>query len=496
MGTVVDLEGIARDLQAALGAAFAGIRDQKPQEDSTLLLLKAASLLARTKGASQAIFEKSEELKRGSTEAQSALNGTWMELENLLWERDFLRGEVAANANFRSQFSDADIELSPEALYLQQATTAQATEDAHELMKQRLANERDLRIAAAKALEVKRAQRDALAGEVAQKRKFIDSLSSHMQMLQQGSDAACLALGIPPVANAPQPSRHVSLLPQPLFTIYWQMLSAASAFDLALQVSIAGSVEEAVQWREKALKQGEGDPELSRRRTDDEPTSTSDTLLQEHPLRVEARLMDAVGDDGVAWPSEASVQLLGGARGEGPPPDQRARPYRWAQWLAGLDLLPPQPSAATETDESSHTLLPAQLLPETLQTYRGQQRACVFVRRWRAVAAANEALRVQLSAFAQGRVALVYPPTVVDDKARESSLDAPPALSSGVTLEAPQLQEASPGIPSVQYKAVLQLSGWELIVQVDIYTPYPLFRPRFQITSRQGRRCAASVTRA
>lgn len=101
MSSVLELEGIARDVQKTLAATFTAIRDQRPQEDVLLLLIKAASLLPRAKATSQAIFETSEELKRSSSEAQSALNGTWMELENLLWERDFLRGEVAANANFR-----------------------------------------------------------------------------------------------------------------------------------------------------------------------------------------------------------------------------------------------------------------------------------------------------------------------------------------------------------------------------------------------------------
>lgn len=105
MGTVIELEGIARDVHTTLAATFAAIRDQQSEDDVLLLLIKAASLLTRAKGTSQAVFETSEELKRGSSEAQAALNGTWMELENLLWERDFLRGEVAANANFRHETS-------------------------------------------------------------------------------------------------------------------------------------------------------------------------------------------------------------------------------------------------------------------------------------------------------------------------------------------------------------------------------------------------------
>ena len=92
----------------------------------------------------------------------------------------------------------------------------------------------------AKELETKRALRDTMSAEVSAKRKFMAGLAGQLQLAAAAVDTSCLQLGVPPLTPAPQFSRDASLLPQPLFTLYWQLLSASHAFHLGLHVSLAG----------------------------------------------------------------------------------------------------------------------------------------------------------------------------------------------------------------------------------------------------------------
>lgn len=91
-----------------------------------------------------------------------------------------------------------------------------------------------------KRLDAKRAHRDSIAKEADAKHAFLDGLAQQLKTAANEVDAVCLKLGIPPAMPGPQSVRLASLLPQPLFTLYWQLLSAISAFNLGLQASITG----------------------------------------------------------------------------------------------------------------------------------------------------------------------------------------------------------------------------------------------------------------
>ncbi|MCJ1425422.1 hypothetical protein MMC29_003321 [Sticta canariensis] len=454
----IDKELIALKL---LTAELVRLGQQKgAAADTQALVQKATVIVLKLKGSTRQTVLKVEETKQNTKEASRRLDHTYLQLQNLLYERDYFRGEVRAAEDFRSQYSAADMELIPEEQFVAQAPKElqEGQNSPHERMKQRLKHERTLRIEETKQLDAKRAHRDAKAKEAEAKHAFLDGLAQHLKAAGNEVDAACLKLGIPPATPSPQSLRTASLLPQPLFTLYWQLLSASSAFDLGLHVSITGDLDaaqkisiagstekerhtEAEHGAEEGEELPEADRELpeSKRRRTDAPAPRDDSPFQEHPLRVEVHLQDATQrvqqahasfcylpqlrivsvhaasqadaqvldsvlpmDTGTVWPSEASRQLLPDAD-DSLLEELQSKPYRWAQWLAGQDLLPVQPGG---TDES-HVLQQDNLA--ALQTYRSQERACVFVQRWRAALDAHSALQAQLQSLSQQKLPLSFP---------------------------------------------------------------------------------------
>ena len=80
---------------------LSSVRDNKPSGDRSALTQKALVVIVRLKGAIRDTVWKIDELKKQTTDTRSRLDQTNLQLQNLLYERDYFRGEVRENQNFR-----------------------------------------------------------------------------------------------------------------------------------------------------------------------------------------------------------------------------------------------------------------------------------------------------------------------------------------------------------------------------------------------------------
>ena len=101
------MEALCTELHDALSKVFTIVRDKASTDELAAVATNVAVLLVKAKMMLQEAFEESEELKKQSAEARSRLDATYLQLQNLLYERDYFRGEIRANQNFRYAWEPA-----------------------------------------------------------------------------------------------------------------------------------------------------------------------------------------------------------------------------------------------------------------------------------------------------------------------------------------------------------------------------------------------------
>ncbi|KAK9807675.1 hypothetical protein WJX72_005906 [[Myrmecia] bisecta] len=441
-------------IQQTIGTQLA---DLEKGADASILAAhrpQGALQLIELREISRAVVFSTEELKDTTAAAKARLDQSNLQLQNLLYEKNHYINEIKACQDFASQYSDADIELMPEADF--RATAAAeflegTTDNPYKLMLQRLAHETQERKEVVRRLEELRSRKDALAQALASSRKFLESLASDVKEVKDKAKPLQEKLGAPPL-------RHVriqpvaQLLPQPLYIIYMQAVASQQAFDLPISVTFHGlpskaeevlrAAREADQRNTSEATVDKGQPAAKRQKRsqeDEGPAAALEDPYQEFPLSVILWLLSAegakglgvhfqhlpalglvtaravkkeedevlaalyTGDSGLASPSEHSQYLLGGTFQWDT--SRRDRPYRWAQYLAGVDFVP---NLAAPGMLRSGYMGDTQVL-EGLSAYKRQQRIRMVVQRISEAKASMDALRSQLQSLGQLRVPLTLP---------------------------------------------------------------------------------------
>lgn len=403
-----------------------------------------------------------EDRVKGETErAKAPVDSTTLQLHNLMYEKSHYLKAIKACTDFKSKYPD--IELVSEGEFLSKAPEefkeiAMSNDTAHNLMLKRLNYELFQRKELCKFREKLELQKKNLLETIANRKKFLSSLPSHLKALKKASLPAQNQLGVLHTKKLKQ-LHAAELLPPPLYIVYSQFMAQKEAFGENIELEIIGSLKDAHAFaRQQTSKEnGISSHHESSRIDDDVPDDEDDGqrrrkrpkkvagrenaeltgVYQAHPLRILLHVHDDEVSDpraarlislkfeylfklnvvcvGVEASNEApennilcnlfpnddglelphqSAKLL---LGDGAVFDEKrtVRPYKWAQHLAGIDFLP-EVSPLPTRNETDDTESAKDTVLSGLSIYRQQSRVETVIRRVRARKKAQLALAEQL----------------------------------------------------------------------------------------------------
>ncbi|EFN59280.1 hypothetical protein CHLNCDRAFT_137610 [Chlorella variabilis] len=173
-------------------------RDEALPDDPQQVFSSGACKLLELKAAHRRLCENTDALREAASEAKSQLDDSSLQLQNLLYERQHYEKEIGSCRGWRSAYSDEQIALVPLEEFAALCGELAAEEDPHKLMLNRLAHEVSYRRQFLKKLEGIKAQRDALAADVAQKRSTVAGLEGEVGKLLATAQAVQQQYAITP----------------------------------------------------------------------------------------------------------------------------------------------------------------------------------------------------------------------------------------------------------------------------------------------------------
>ncbi|KAD6119128.1 hypothetical protein E3N88_10399 [Mikania micrantha] len=364
-----------------------------------------------------------EDLVKAETEhAKAPVDFTTLQLHNLMYEKNHYVKAIKACKDFKSKYPD--IELVPEEEFFKDApeqikNVVQSNDRAHNLMLKRLNFELFQRKELAKLHEKLEEQKKILQDIIANRKKFLSSLPSHLKSLKKASLPVQNQLGILHTKKLKQ-HQSAELLPPPLFVIYSQLLAHKEAFGESIDLEIVGSMKDAHTFARQQANKDNGisavntenskleddvvddEDDGQRRRKRPKKVQVKESLdqtriYQTHPLKLILQIHDdeasdpkstklivlkfeyllklnvvCVGIEGSnedpksnilcnLFPNDPGLELPHQSAklwsGDGPIFDEKrsSRPYKWAQHLAGIDFLPEVSPLLTAGAESTNT---------------------------------------------------------------------------------------------------------------------------------------------
>nr|ABH01186.1 cold-induced protein [Ammopiptanthus mongolicus] len=356
--------------------------------------------------ANRCILLEEDRVKLETERAKAPVDFTTLQLHNLMYEKSHYVKAIKACKDFKSKYPDID--LVPEDEFFRDAPqdikdSVLSNDPAHNLMLKRLNFELFQRKELCKLHEKLEQQKKSLLETIANRKKFLTSLPSHLKSLKKASLPVQNQLGILHTKKLKQ-HHSAELLPPPLYVIYSQLLAQKEAFGESIDLEIIGSLKDAQAF---ARHQAHKDTGISTtvdnsKLEDDAPDEEDDGqrrrkrprrvqgkesidqagIFQVHPLKITIH----VYDDEASGPKSAKLITLKfeylvklnvvcvGIEGsnDGPENDilcnlfpndtglelphqsaklfvgdatvfnsqRTSRPYKWAQHLAGIDFLP------------------------------------------------------------------------------------------------------------------------------------------------------------
>ncbi|KAI4375037.1 hypothetical protein MLD38_012955 [Melastoma candidum] len=410
--------------------------------------------------ANRSILLEEDRVKAETERAKAPVDFTTLQLHNFMYEKNHYVKAIKACRDFKSKYPD--IELVPEEEFLhdapQEIKGSTASDDAHKLMIKRLNFELYQRKELCKLHEELEQRKKSLVETIANRKKFLSSLPSHLKSLKKASLPIQNQLGLLHTKKLKQ--HHLAeLLPPPLYVIYSQLVAQKEAFDDNIDLEIGGSGKDAQTFvRQLAMKDsGISSNSESSRLEDDAPDEDDDGqrrrkrpkkvlgrenlegagFLQVHPLRVILNIYDdealdkksdklvtlkfeyvlklnvvCVGiegsnerlgnilcnlfpnDDGLNLPHQSAKLVVG----DSPIFDERKsfHPYKWAQHLAGIDFLPEMSPYLVSNENPSSEMTQSETATNGISMYRQQNRVPTILQRIRSRVKAQLALAEQL----------------------------------------------------------------------------------------------------
>ncbi|PON65073.1 THO complex, subunit [Parasponia andersonii] len=440
-------------------------KEGKPKSELRELATQMFIHFVTLRQANRSILLEEDRVKAETEKAKAPVDFTTLQLHNLMYEKGHYIKAIKACKDFKSKYPD--IELVPEEEFFRDApqeiqNSVLSNDAAHNLMLKRLDFELFQRKELCKLGEKLEQQKKTLSETIANRKKFLSSLPSHLKSLKKASLPVQNQLGVLHTKKLKQ-HHSAELLPPPLYVLYSQFLAQKEAFDEQIDLEILGSVKDAQNFAQQQANMDTGiSTSLESSRMEDDAADEEDDgqrrrkrtrripakdnleqagVFQVHPLKVILH----VYDDDVSDPKSAKLITIKfeyllklnvvcvGIEGshEGPEnnilcnlfpddtgfelPHQSAkllvgdslvfdekrtsRPYKWAQHLAGMDLLPELAPLLTRHGTSSSEVGKSDAVISDLSLYRQQNRVLTVVQRIRSRKKAQLALVEQLDSL-------------------------------------------------------------------------------------------------
>ncbi|OIT04175.1 PREDICTED: THO complex subunit 5B-like isoform X1 [Nicotiana attenuata] len=435
-------------------------KESTPKSELRELVTQILINFVSLRQANRSILLDEDRVKGETERAKAPVDFTTLQLHNLMYEKSHYVKAIKACKDFRSKYPD--IELVPEEEFFKDApeeikSSVMSKDSSHNLMLKRLNYELFQRKELCKLREKLEQKKKALQETIANRKKFLSSLPSHLKSLKKASLPVQHQLGVLHTKKLKQ-LQYAELLPPPLYVIYSQLMAQKEAFGENVELEIVGSVKDAqAVARQQANKDTGVSASLESSKVDDDIDEEDDGqgrrkrpkkipskesleqagIYQTHPLKVTLHIHDdeiqstklvtlkfeyliklnivCVGVEGSQenphndilcnlFPDDTGLEL----------PRQSAklidhsivfderrtsRPYKWVQHLAGIDFLPEVSPSLRGFETSNDETAKHAAVISGLSLYRQQNRVQTVVQRIRARKKAQLALAEQFDSL-------------------------------------------------------------------------------------------------
>lgn len=419
-----------------------------------------------------------EQLREETSVYRRDLDQSNLQLQNLLYEKQYYEKEIQACRSFTSAVADDQVNLMPEEEFYQQATSALKDGiegDPHKLMLSRLAHElEERRLMSARLTSLEEEKARCLKG-VESRKQVLSEVQNQLNALQ--AVAKPLQDTLAPAVPLPKLNHVAYLLPLPMYIIYSQLTAAQEALQLPVEVEVKGDLLAAQNFsREEAERKipanGNSNGNSSARKHKGSEELPERDPCQVHPLTVEMALTSVspkisvkfefltslnlvaascvnLDDDGVLsdmYPGDdgslEGFEIVKQFESLGRPVSLRGagRPYRWAQNLAGLDILPTLPEGILSSGDRQDSL-------QGLSVYRMEQRVPGFLTQLQRARQGLEALKEALALLSVLKFPPLKPPLAGVLQPAKATLSSWQETRSAFKLALP-----SPSLPALPPK--------------------------------------------
>jgi len=346
-------------------------------------------LLLELKATNRELLQRAEQQKLRSLEEKERYDANSLQLHNLLYEKSHYQREIARCHDFASRDEDAELVSLADFERTAPAELRGAGADEHQLRLNRLTFELRERQRLSEAKGALEARKELAEAAVAKKRQFLNGLPAQLDSLLAASQPLQEAFQQPAGETIARHSAAMGL-PSPLYVLFSHMEALRDGIDPTIGVEVLGDAGAGEEWlareRQRAAPDDGGEAEGGAdadaegeggRRKKKAKVDASASPLAPFPIAVQAMLpvgnsgtlrltfrslprlgvvtvetafeassgaapLEALGqglmqdlypgDSGLQSPNPANVHALesiGWSAGE-------PRPFRWAQWAAGL----------------------------------------------------------------------------------------------------------------------------------------------------------------
>lgn len=256
------------------------------QKGTSQGLLKLLELKEESRKLAFAAEDQREETSKFKTRLEHA----HLQLQNLIYEKEYYEKEIHECQNFRFKHPDSAIGLVPVEQFLASAgpeVLERIGDDPHKLMLERLRDELSQRKAMVAKLEELKKAKAATRQEVDKRKRTLDDLQQQLQGLEE--TAKPLQSILAPHLSLRGFARSADLLPLPLYIVYSQLAAVREALGLPIRVAILGSSVEAESFAKAQTA---------------DPADAADGAAAPEPASKQARLSPAPGQAGATASGE------------------------------------------------------------------------------------------------------------------------------------------------------------------------------------------------
>ena len=197
------------------------------------------------------MFDATERGKADTAKARHAFDEKTLVLQNILYETGYYQKEIQEAADYKSKFSESELELMPVEHFQQYAADeftagldSSSPDYDHQLTLRRLDHELHSRKQARKNLSELKARRDALQTNLGQKRKAQADLRSHIGQINASTQNVRQLFNLADATSCRQ-DELAQLLPLPLYFIFSQSTAVLDTLSMAARAEVVGSKEQA-----------------------------------------------------------------------------------------------------------------------------------------------------------------------------------------------------------------------------------------------------------